>query len=570
MKKELKKFAIILLSFALVTGFALTSCDSDLEMGDLGQLNEDSGFGVTQNVTTTSNRTGTTNGWDWEYWQSDRGVSNGTMTVNTNGTFSASWNASSGTRGNFLARVGKRFNNQSHTQVGQITITYTANNFNPGNRNNYLSVYGWVMGSPLIEYYIVESWGDFRPPGGSAAGTFNGYDLYRTTVNGPHVQGSGNFTQYWAVRQSKRTSGTIDVTAIFNEWNRRWGGMNSNLREVMLKLEGWEAPSNGTYNVTAYTLRYGNTTLGGSGTTTTPPANNNPPSNNNPPANPPASGSDTRLTFSNMNFQSNQGVSSYSVSNGSLNVNYGGQFREVRYNLQNAVNLANCSAIVVNGASANGQTAIKFYNSSGTELFVMWNNRSSSATDWTKTLSSAERNNTVARIGIMSQDTGSYSATINSVTFRGAGSSSGGGNTTPPSNNNPPPNNNSGSTFTFSQMSFQSNQGVSSYSVSNGALNVNYGGQFREVRYNLPSGVNLSSINQIVVNGTSANGQTAIKFYNSSGTEVFVMWNNRSSSATNWTKTLSSSEKNNTITRIGIMSQDTGSYSATINSVSFR
>jgi len=210
----------------------------------------------------------------------------------------------------------------------------------------------------------------------------------------------------------------------------------------------------------------------------------------------------------------------------------------------------------------------------------MWNNRASSATNWTRNLSASDRNNTVSRIGIMSQDTGSYSATINSITFNGVNVSGGGSTTQPPAQTTTttraaatttaPPASSGEQRFTFANMSLNRNVGVSSYSVSNGSLNVNYGGQHREVIYNLNSSVNLSNRNSIVVNGTSANGQTAIKFYNASGSEVFVMWNNRASSATNWTRNLSASDRNNTIARIGIMSQDTGSYSATINSVTFR
>ncbi|MDR2532681.1 MAG: glycoside hydrolase family 11 protein [Oscillospiraceae bacterium] len=366
------------------------------------------------------------NGVDYEFWADNGG---GTMTIPTsaNGAFSCEWNNIN----NILFRSGRKWNNrnQTHQQIGQITMNYNVSTWNVQG-NSYLCIYGWTV-DPLVEWYIIETYGTYKPSGNaSRLGTvsINGgtYELFRTTrTNQPSILGTRTFDQYWSIRTSNRRSGTVDVSAHFRAWEAV-GLRMGNLTEVALTVEGWQNRGNATVSQMSLSV-------GGGGGGSQPPATQ-PPATQPPATQPPANNASTRYTFANMSFASNQNASSYSVSNGSLNVNYGGQHREVRYNLPQAINLANCTSIVVNGQSANGQTAIKFFNASGQEVFVMWNNRASSATNWTRNLSAADRNNTITRIGIMSQDTGSYSATINSITFNGV---SVGGGSTPPATNPP-------------------------------------------------------------------------------------------------------------------------------------
>ena len=206
---------------------------------------------VQANVTITSNQTGTHGGYDYELWK-DSG--NTTMVLKDGGAFSCSWNNIN----NALFRKGKKYNEtQTHQQIGNITMTYACD-YRP-NGNSYLSVYGWTV-DPLVEYYIIESWGNWRPPGATSKGTItvdgSVYDIYETTrYNAPSIKGDTTFQQYWSVRREKKTSGTISVSQHFNEWERM-GMKMGKMYEVALVVEGYQ--SSGSADVTSMSINVGN------------------------------------------------------------------------------------------------------------------------------------------------------------------------------------------------------------------------------------------------------------------------------------------------------------------------
>lgn len=203
----------------------------------------------------TSNETGNHGGYDYEFWKDSGG--SGSMTLNSGGTFSAEWNNIN----NVLFRKGKKFDEtQTHQQIGNISINYGAN-YQP-NGNSYLTVYGWAV-DPLVEFYIVDSWGSYRPTG-THKGTINvdggTYDIYETTrTNKPSIKGNATFKQYWSVRTSKRTSGTISVSKHFNAWENLGMDMGK-MYEVALTVEGYQ--SSGSANVYTNQLNIGGSSSG--------------------------------------------------------------------------------------------------------------------------------------------------------------------------------------------------------------------------------------------------------------------------------------------------------------------
>ena len=206
----------------------------------------------------TENKTGMDGTYDFELWK-DRG--NTTMTLNGNGKFSCEWNNIN----NCLFREGKKYNPPvNYKSLGDVEIKYGVD-YQP-NGNSYMCVYGWSK-NPLVEYYIVETWGSWRPPGqaeNKGTVTVNGgtYDIYKTTrYNAPSIEGDTTFDQYWSVRKDKpkangtKIEGIISVSDHFKAWERAGLPALGNLTEIALNIEGYQ--SSGKANVYENILKIG-------------------------------------------------------------------------------------------------------------------------------------------------------------------------------------------------------------------------------------------------------------------------------------------------------------------------
>ena len=219
---------------------------------------------------------GNIGGYDYEMWNQN-GTGNAQMNPSA-GSFTCSWSNIE----NFLARMGKNFDSQKkpYTAFGNIVLTYDVEYTPRG--NSYMCVYGWTR-NPLMEYYIVEGWGDWRPPGDGAerkgSVTLNGntYDIAKTMrYNQPSLDGTATFPQYWSIRQTSGSrnntqnnmSGTIDVSKHFDAWSKAGLDMSGTLYEVSLNIEGYR--SNGSANVKKVTVTTGSNPDPEEETTTTP------------------------------------------------------------------------------------------------------------------------------------------------------------------------------------------------------------------------------------------------------------------------------------------------------------
>ncbi|SEK18074.1 Enterochelin esterase [Ruminococcus sp. YRD2003] len=244
-------------------------CMSSVSLGGFMSAHADK---VLQTSPSHTQETGSYNGYHHEIWQADTPNSS-TMTLYDNGGgFGTSWKCGpNGSRGNFLARRGLFYglNNPNHWQdYGGFTCDFDCSWSAGSSGNSRICIYGWTQ-NPLVEFYIIEDWKNWRPTSNNAKQvTIDGsvYDVFTNPMNSYTIEGNKAFTQYISVRRDTRTKGTISVSEHFKAWENL-GMKMGGLYEVAFNVEGWE--SDGQADVKSLSIEE-KAPIPGSTTTTKP------------------------------------------------------------------------------------------------------------------------------------------------------------------------------------------------------------------------------------------------------------------------------------------------------------
>ncbi|KAK4118103.1 glycoside hydrolase family 11 protein [Parathielavia appendiculata] len=188
----------------------------------------------------TPSSNGQHNGYYYSFWTDGGGTVN--YQNGDKGNFAVNWKNCS----NFYGGKGWK---PGTSQTVNFNGTFTTSG------NGYLSIYGWTT-SPQTEYYIIESHGTYDPSKyvrvlGSYSSDGSVYKLARTSrIIYPPTSPLGAVQhQYYAVRQDKRTSGTVDVGNHVRVWQEKGLKLGKHDFQIVA-VEGYQ--SSGEADVTVW------------------------------------------------------------------------------------------------------------------------------------------------------------------------------------------------------------------------------------------------------------------------------------------------------------------------------
>ncbi|GAA0248302.1 glycoside hydrolase family 11 protein [Rhodanobacter caeni] len=196
--------------------------------------------------TLTSNATGTHDGFYYSFWKDSGDASFG---LKPGGRYTSHWTKSTN---NWVG--GKGWKTGSIDRVVHYSGTFGVDD----SQNSYLALYGWTR-HPLIEYYVIESYGSYNPAnceGGTDYGSFQSdgatYNVRRCQrVQQPSIDGTQTFYQYFSVRTPKKGFGAISGTITFANHVKFWASKGLKLGTPdyqVMATEGYQ--SQGSSDIT--------------------------------------------------------------------------------------------------------------------------------------------------------------------------------------------------------------------------------------------------------------------------------------------------------------------------------
>ena len=194
--------------------------------------------------------------YNYEMWNQDS-VGNVAMEPNA-GSFTCSWEDVD----NCIFSMGKNYANRRQNykclSTFERSLGYEVEYAPKG--NSFIGVHGWTR-DPLIEYFIVEGYGDWVLPldckdQGSYCINDKTYDLYKQMVyDQPSIDGTATFARYWSVctescsknYQTNYIKDYADLYRHFEAWEKLGLDMSGTLYEACLYIENYR--SSGSANV---------------------------------------------------------------------------------------------------------------------------------------------------------------------------------------------------------------------------------------------------------------------------------------------------------------------------------